>query len=734
MIVMKDIVKKILNQGSLFLAASLLGNLLNLVFNFYLGRSLSLKDFSLVALFMSILYATNIFFNALSVTTNHSVGISPASIRQKVLWHILSLWRKKALLLGVFVSVFWILASSLLADIWKVNTFSIIAFLPIFLLGVFIAIHRGVLQGNSQFTRAGLVFLSESSSKLLVAITFVLIGFAEFSYLSIPLSVFMSFLVSIFFVGSLNVEVNKSDQLIPINIFSRRFFVFSLLLGLSTLTFLSFDIILAKAFFSPHEAGGYALLTLVGKIIFLSSSLLEGLIVSFVSNALGENKRTEDIFLAFLSISLSVVIATSCLFLLLGKQILLSFFGEKVENVLPFLPIYVFSIATFSVSHAVVFYHHARREFLFPTVASLSAGLLILGTALFHGNLEQFIRVFFVVSMLEVFVVFILHAVGRYHRIDLNDPKYSEEGTHESHIKKLPTVTVGIPAYNEQNNIGNILQQILSQKQVGFVVEKVIVASDGSTDDTVKVVSKYLHLGVQVIPRKENKGKKYTQNEIIKNTTTDILVLLDADILLYDEEVLIRLIEPILSGADLSASWTKPLVPKTFLEKILCAGFDMKYHVYTHYKDGNNIYTCIGANRAFSRSFYKNVNFPSDLSGGEDQYLYLCCVKGGYKYQYAGFVKSYFKLPDTLDDYAKYARRIFQTQIRYQDIFGEMAISERKLPKRIILSGFIYGLMKKPVYTTLYCFLHIIAQHWALRQSTDLHEVSSGTKSLIKEN
>jgi glycosyltransferase involved in cell wall biosynthesis len=54
------------------------------------------------------------------------------------------------------------------------------------------------------------------------------------------------------------------------------------------------------------------------------------------------------------------------------------------------------------------------------------------------------------------------------------------------------TVTIGIPAYNEEKSISNLLDSIIEQTQKDYVLEKVIVACDGCTDKTSEVVSEYV--------------------------------------------------------------------------------------------------------------------------------------------------------------------------------------------------------------------------------------------------
>lgn len=737
---MKQTARKILGQGLFFTIAFLVGNILNLIFNFYLGRTLSSPDFALVALFMSILYAINVFFNALSITASHSIGISSINAREEVVSRIFTVWGKGALATGIIVSFVWILLLPLLSILWKVESVTLIFFLPIFIFGTLAFINRGILQGTLRFTDSGIIFLTESGTKLFIAFTFVGVGLSGWAYLAIPISIIIAFLVSVRFARRLfakkhNLSNNKQfiDKLFP-----RRFFLFSFLLGLSTLTFLSIDVILVKTFFSVENAGAYALITLGGKMLFLFSSLLGAMFISVVSNAVGEKKNTKNIFWVFFGTSLVIVSVGTIFFLIFGERFFLFFFGQKVLVALSILPIYIIAIAAFSLSHVIVLYHHARRKFIFPIISSISSVFLIIGTSLFHATLEQFVWTLFAVAIIDIVTVSIFHFYNGHisaQRVDNEDEFQISPPMSEKIFKngKLPTVTIGIPAYNEQYNIGNILKQILQQKQEGFVIEKIIVASDGSTDNTVEVANKFVGNGIFVIAGEENRGQNYRQNEIISNTLSDILVLLNADIQLGNNEVVYSLVSPLLKGADLSAQWAKPLKPHTFLERILCAGFDLKYFIYNRYKDGDNIYTCVGHMRALSRRLYSNIIFPAD-SGGEDQFLYLACIAGGYRYKHSSDAKAFFRLPSVWGDYVKYARRIFQTQRKHENIFSDEIIQdEMYLPVSLKIKGCIYAIIRHPFNTLLYIVIHIRMQRWSMKQpiiSKAAFEVSLSTKRL----
>ena len=49
-----------------------------------------------------------------------------------------------------------------------------------------------------------------------------------------------------------------------------------------------------------------------------------------------------------------------------------------------------------------------------------------------------------------------------------------------------PTIEIGIPALNEEANIGYLIESLLKQDKSGYELKRILVSSDGSTDRTVE--------------------------------------------------------------------------------------------------------------------------------------------------------------------------------------------------------------------------------------------------------
>jgi len=90
-----------------------------------------------------------------------------------------------------------------------------------------------------------------------------------------------------------------------------------------------------------------------------------------------------------------------------------------------------------------------------------------------------------------------------------------------------PRVTFLITAYNEEKDIAQKLQNTL---QLDYPRDKfeILVASDGSTDKTDKIVRGFASQGVKLVRVEGRVGKTETQNQAVRQATGDIIVFSDA--------------------------------------------------------------------------------------------------------------------------------------------------------------------------------------------------------------
>jgi glycosyltransferase involved in cell wall biosynthesis len=110
----------------------------------------------------------------------------------------------------------------------------------------------------------------------------------------------------------------------------------------------------------------------------------------------------------------------------------------------------------------------------------------------------------------------------------------------------MPTLSVVIPAYNEERFIGTLLKQIKAVDLSAFaLVKEIIVVDDCSTDGTAAIVSAEPGVLLHRMPKNGGKGRAVRAG--IAAATGDYLIIQDAD-LEYDPNDYVPMLRALVDG------------------------------------------------------------------------------------------------------------------------------------------------------------------------------------------
>lgn len=393
--------------GLVLISATIIANFLNFLFNAYLGRSLSLEEFGLVTLITNFFFISNILTDSLAKTVSHRSAYLLGRFGKpaKALWKNT---RGKVLKYSLLATIVWLLSIHWLPRIFNSDTiFPFLIFTPIWTTEMLKAVDFGFLSGSLKFGFNGLIIFLESVSKFLLAVLFVEMGKGELVYMAIPLSAAISLLFYWIFSRSIKgrMSIPRSDLRLP-----KRFFATSFATKLSTIAFLSFDIILAKIFLSSYEAGLYSLLSLIGKMVFFGGSLLFNFIVPLVSRDEGASESSKKLFYKMIGLTALTSFGAFVFLGPLGVYIAPILFGDKVLTLVPYFTYYAFGTAAFTVASSISLYHLSRKHYIFSTLGIFLTLLEIVVLSIFHANVYEISLGVSVLSVLYLVLAIVFHA------------------------------------------------------------------------------------------------------------------------------------------------------------------------------------------------------------------------------------------------------------------------------------------------------------------------------------
>ena len=115
----------------------------------------------------------------------------------------------------------------------------------------------------------------------------------------------------------------------------------------------------------------------------------------------------------------------------------------------------------------------------------------------------------------------------------------------------MSTLSILIPAYNEEKTIQRILDKVRDVELVGNFSKQLVIVDDCSTDNTEKIIQEYVarfpDSDISYFKHDVNRGKGAALHTGIENATGDYIVIQDAD-LEYDPQELNLLLKPVVDG------------------------------------------------------------------------------------------------------------------------------------------------------------------------------------------
>ena len=219
-----------------------------------------------------------------------------------------------------------------------------------------------------------------------------------------------------------------------------------------------------------------------------------------------------------------------------------------------------------------------------------------------------------------------------------------------------PFVSIIIPAHKEGDTIARTLQALLA---VDYPAYEVIVVNDGSPDDTADVVRRFLDTGIiRLLDKTVNEGKAMGLNDAIPLCRGEIVVVLDADIVVTPG--VLKALVPHFSSSRVGAVTGNPRVANrgSLLRNLQTLEFASIVSVQRRaQRIWGRVLTVSGAIAAFRKTALIDVGLFSSDMATEDIDMTWKLQRRFWDVRYEASAVVWMEVPPTLGELWKQRRR-----------------------------------------------------------------------------
>ena len=274
----------------------------------------------------------------------------------------------------------------------------------------------------------------------------------------------------------------------------------------------------------------------------------------------------------------------------------------------------------------------------------------------------------------------------------------------------MKSVTIGIPSYNEERNIINLLRSLEVQYSNDYFISEIII-SDDSTDSTPELVKRFAkknsQLNINLIHHSERRGAAAGWNEIFTRSNGDIIVLYDADIVI-DKNTTAQLVSCLEGRAGLCASNPKPIQYKGIAGR---ASSFIAYWLRSVRNRGLSQYTVMGRALSVTSEVAKKIIIPTDIIA-IDLYLQCKILELGLDIFYNDDAWIYFRPANKLFDFAS---QVIRGSLGHKQVYSYYSKFKIGLPLKIALTEAARNLIHDPIGALSVLICYTIIPYYKLK-------------------
>lgn len=403
---MKKLLKnQLLIGGIILFVVSMGANVINYLFHLIIGRLLGPIDYGILASLFSLLYILSIVPSSSSFAIVKY--IASAKDEEEISYVFYSI-KKYVQFISYFLVILFILISPLVAAFLHVDQIvNVILLAPILYFVVNTITYQATLQGLLLFWAQSLPIVISSFGKFVFSIVLVLFGLKVFGAMfGILFSSIVAYYVAKYIADVKVKKIYLVNKKYNYNIRELNKYGFSIFINaLAFTSIFTTDVILAKHFLPEFDAGLYASLSTLGKIIFFAAQPITSVMFPMVSKKRSNGEKYRSVFLLALITTIFVSFSVLTIYWFFPKITIRILFGKEyimAAGALVYMGVFD---ALYSISYFISNYLLSigkTKIVLVPVIVSIMQVLFIFK---YHSSIIQIINVSIYITLLMLIVI-----------------------------------------------------------------------------------------------------------------------------------------------------------------------------------------------------------------------------------------------------------------------------------------------------------------------------------------
>ncbi|MCL4354338.1 oligosaccharide flippase family protein [Patescibacteria group bacterium] len=420
--ILSRLLKHELISGSFYVfVGGTIANFLAFIYNLYLAKTLVPSDYGIYGSLLSLITLVGVPVQSLGpVVVKFAADYFAKGETNKTARLYLRMSQFIFLITALMVILFVVL-SGFIRDFLHIDNTIYVIFAAITISFFYLnLVNSSFIQSVLKFKTLSFISVIASLAKLLIGIALISAGFKIMGAVGgVFAMAFTSFVLSFIPLRFIFKSMVQNTSQIPV----KEIFYYALPTAFAIFfltSFTSTDVILVKHFFNPHQAGFYAGLSLVGKVIFYFTNPIPMVMFPLIIKRNSSGKSFNSLFyLALILVFLPSIAITAFYFIYPSFVIRLFLSGKDYLSIAPYLGYFGIYLTVFSVVNVCISFFLSLNKMRIVPMVVIAAILQAILIVFFHNNFYEVIGVSIVVSLLLLISLlsYYISQFGRFRKI-----------------------------------------------------------------------------------------------------------------------------------------------------------------------------------------------------------------------------------------------------------------------------------------------------------------------------